>query len=87
VRSAISHPCGDQPAQPGPGVQLPVADVLRVAVRSSLETADPGARAVGDRLATPELERARVRAAVSELLAAVGSGGRDGADGPPTIER
>ncbi|SDZ03282.1 hypothetical protein SAMN05660209_04421 [Geodermatophilus africanus] len=42
---------------------------------------------MGDTLATLELERARVRAAVTELLSAVGSGGRDAADGPPTIER
>jgi HPt (histidine-containing phosphotransfer) domain-containing protein len=53
----------------------------------SLETVDPGTLAVGDTLATLELEHTRVRAAVTELRAAVGSGGREGADGPPTIER
>ena len=32
-------------------------------------------------------ERSRVRAAVTELLAAAGPGGRGDAGGPPTIER
>jgi CheY-like chemotaxis protein len=53
----------------------------------SLETVDPAALAVGDTLAVLDRERARVRVAVTELLAAVGPGGRDGADRPPTIER
>ncbi len=52
-----------------------------------LETADPAALAVGDTLAVLDRERSRVRTAVTELLAAVGPGGRDGAAGPPTIER
>ena len=53
----------------------------------SLETVDPATLAVGDTLAVLDRERSRVRTAVTELLAAVGPGGRDGAAGPPTIER
>ncbi|WP_448611071.1 response regulator [Geodermatophilus sp. URMC 60] len=53
----------------------------------SLETVDPATLAVGDTLASLQRERSRVRAAVGELLATVGPGGRDDAAGPPTIER
>ena len=55
-------------------------------VCSSLETADPAGLAVADTLAGLERERARVRAAVTALLAAGGPGDRDGAGEPPTIE-
>jgi signal transduction histidine kinase/DNA-binding response OmpR family regulator/HPt (histidine-containing phosphotransfer) domain-containing protein len=41
----------------------------------SLETVGPGALAVGDTLAALDRERSRVRAAVTELLAATGPGG------------
>jgi HPt (histidine-containing phosphotransfer) domain-containing protein len=53
----------------------------------SLETVDPADVAVGDTLAVLDRERSRVRAAVTELLAAAEPGGRGDAAGPPTIER
>ena len=53
----------------------------------SLEPVDPADLAVGDALAVLDRERCRVRAAVTELLAAAGPGGRGDAGGPPTIER
>lgn len=52
----------------------------------SLETVDPAGLALADTLAVLERERARVRAAVTTLLAAGGPGDRDGAGEPPTIE-
>jgi HPt (histidine-containing phosphotransfer) domain-containing protein len=53
----------------------------------SRETVDPADLAVGDTLAVLNRERCRVRAAVTELLAAAGPGGRGAAAGQPTIER
>jgi hypothetical protein len=53
----------------------------------SLETVDPADLAVGDTLAVLDRKRWRLRAAVTELLAAAGPGGRGDAGGPPTIER